>query len=58
MQEGLVGNGIAIDDNVAVHFIDQEIAHIIRRNTHGNAYRVFRNDTGIHEDKIHMLKLT
>lgn len=38
--EGSIAAGVAIDDGVAVHFVDQSARHIVCSAKAGNAYRV------------------
>ena len=35
--------GLAMDDGVAIHFVDQEIKHIVSSRPHAKAYQVYRN---------------
>lgn len=43
--------GIAADDGVAIHFIDQEISHIVSSRPNAKAYKVY-NDTEITEIEL------
>jgi dipeptidase E len=44
--------GVAIDDNVAVHFINDQIENVVRINPAGNAYYVYQHDGKIIEKKL------
>lgn len=37
--------GIATDDGVALHYVDQEISHIISSRPHSKAYHVYFDKT-------------
>ena len=52
MAEDKISAGLAIDDNVAVHFIDGKIFKVIKLNPQANAYHVFKEDTTIKEKPI------
>lgn len=52
LHEEQLSAGIAIDDNVAVHFIDNNIAKIIKRNPGGNAYHVRKHNNAIVEETL------
>ena len=44
--------GIAIDDNVAVHFIDGNVFNVVKSNPKANAYHVFKEDNTVVEKPI------
>jgi dipeptidase E len=50
--EGKLKSGIAIDDNVAVHFVGEEIANVIKANPKGNSYFVSKDGDKIKEEKL------
>jgi len=45
-----IKNGIAADDGVAIHYIDQEIDKIVSSRPNSKAYRVYLNKTIIEEE--------
>ncbi len=52
MKDEKIGAGIAIDDFVAVHFIDDAIHKIIKINPYADAYQVYKDGNTIKEEKI------
>jgi dipeptidase E len=49
IKSGHIINGIAVDDHVAAHFVDQEIVRSVRSEGSGASYQVFNGDRGIEE---------
>lgn len=56
MLEDKITAGIAIDDNVAVHYVDGKIINIVKTTPQANAYRVFKDGGKIWEEKIELGK--
>ncbi len=52
MREDKISAGIAIDDNVAVHFVNNKIFKIIKSNPHAHAYHVVKEDGIIQEKQL------
>ena len=52
MLEGKIEAGIAIDDHVAVHFIDDNIFKVIKSNPKGHAYLVYKDGNSIEEKSV------
>lgn len=52
LAEGTIGAGIAIDDYVAVHFIDNKIHDIVRINPQAHAYFVSKSSDGTIKEEI------
>lgn len=52
--ENQLSDGIAIDDNVAVHFVNGKIVKIVKTNPKGNAYKVSKIDNKIKEEIINI----
>lgn len=52
IQNGQISNGIAIDDQVAVHYIGQRLEKVVRASGSGAAYRVSKENAGVKEEKI------
>lgn len=52
MREGLITGGIAMDDGVGVHYVEQEIKQVISSRPLGRAYLVAREDNEIVESEI------
>ncbi len=52
--ENKISAGVAIDDHIAVHFVNGKIQEIIKTNPKANAYRVSINGTTVKEEKIEL----
>lgn len=52
MQEGKVGHGIAVDDGVGIHYLDQDIHRVISSRPHARAYCVESRDRIITENEL------
>lgn len=52
--ENKISAGIAIDDHVAVHFVNGKIQEIVKTNPKANAYRVSIQGNTITEEKIEL----
>lgn len=57
IQNNKISNGIAIDDNVAVHYLNGTIAKTIRASNEGSAYIVSKEIHDIHEKRLDALQL-
>ena len=52
LEEGKIGDGWATDDSVGLHFVNGRLEATISARANANAYRVTRNEEGIHENRI------
>lgn len=52
MQAGKVGCGIAADDGVGIHYLDQDIYRVISSRPHAKAYRVETKNGVVLETEI------
>jgi len=52
LQEGKLLNGLAIDDHVALHYIEDQLACVVRANEEGSAYKVEKRNQKIHEERL------
>ena len=52
IQNSQISNGIAIDDHVALHYIDNKLERVVRANDTGSAYKVFKKDNSIKEERL------
>lgn len=52
LEEGKIMSGLAIDDHVAVHYIEDRLTHIVRANEKGTAYKVEKRNQKIHEERF------
>lgn len=52
IQTRQVSNGVAIDDNVALHYVDSQLEMVVRSADKGAAYKVINDNGGIREDEI------
>lgn len=52
IQKKEISNGIAIDDNVALHYINNRLEKVIRSNDMGGAYKVFNYRDEIKEERV------
>jgi dipeptidase E len=50
ISSGEIQAGLATDDGVAIHFIDQEISKIVSSRPKAKAFRVFMDDTLIEQE--------
>jgi peptidase E len=52
LAENQVPPGIAADDGVALHFIDEELAHVVASRTSAHAYRLAIEDGSVSESLL------
>ena len=52
MQRSEISEGVAIDDNVALHYVNNRLERIVRSNQTGAAYKVFKSHDEIIEEKM------
>lgn len=52
LQEEKISPGLAIDDHVALHYVEDQLAHVVRANKEGLAYRVEKRDNSIYEERL------
>ncbi len=52
LQENKLSNGLAIDDHVALHYIEDQLTRVVRANEKGSAYKVEKSNQKIHEEKL------
>ena len=49
--------GLAADDGVGLHFIDQRLARVVSTTPNGKGWRVEVNDDGVHEQALSTQRL-
>ena len=54
---GKVLPGLAADDGVGLHFIDQRLARVVSTTPNGKGWRVEVNDDGVHEQALSTQRL-
>ncbi|MFD2445411.1 Type 1 glutamine amidotransferase-like domain-containing protein [Bacillus sp. CGMCC 1.16607] len=52
IQSEMIKAGVAADDGVAVHYIEQELSHIVSSRPRAKAYKIIHSDHGIIEEEI------
>ena len=52
IQEGALRAGLATDDGAAVHFIDEQLAHVVSSRPDAKAYRVRRGNDQAQEEAL------
>jgi peptidase E len=53
IQSKQISSGIAIDDHVAVHYVNERIEKVVRASDSGSAYCLFDDNGIVIEEKIH-----
>lgn len=49
IRSGVMKEGVAVEDDVALHYIDGHLKHIVSANSRGKAYQIKRNEEGTQE---------
>jgi dipeptidase E len=52
VQQGLLREGLAADDGAAVHFIDEQLTHLVSSRPTAKVYQVLRFQTGVQETAL------
>jgi peptidase E len=52
ISKGKVSAGVAADDGVGLHFIDQKLARVVSTSASGRGWRVDLTDDGIREQAL------
>lgn len=52
VQKGLLTDGLAADDGVGVHFIDEQLSRVVSSRPEAKAYRVVRSRSGVQEEAL------
>ena len=50
--QGLMKEGFAVDDDAALHYIDNKLQHVISADPNGKAYEIIRTDDGVQQIEI------